>query len=147
MSATLTTADWNPGAYARFRDQRLRPALDLLNAVERMGAGDVVDLGCGTGAMAEALRLRSAAQTVSLADVARTTAAGLEAALRHAARWVGADPDVVRVEPNLDFADSTLSTDAVKDLTDAWQKGAFDHSVLQWNLRKGGRMPEETGQP
>ncbi len=51
--------DWNPGAYARFRDQRLRPALDLLNGVGQMGAGDVVDLGCGNGAMAEALRARA----------------------------------------------------------------------------------------
>ena len=59
MSVTLAKADWNPGAYARFRDQRLRPALDLLNAVGQMGAGDVVDLGCGNGAMAEALRARA----------------------------------------------------------------------------------------
>jgi len=60
VSATLAKADWNPGAYARFRDQRLRPALDLLNAVGQMGAGDMVDLGCGNGAMAEALRARGA---------------------------------------------------------------------------------------
>lgn len=59
MSTSQTKQDWNPGAYARFRDQRLRPALDLLNAVGQMGAGDVVDLGCGNGVMAEALRARA----------------------------------------------------------------------------------------
>ena len=53
------TTDWNPGAYARFRDLRLRPGLDLLNAVDRMGAGDVVDLGCGNGALGEALAARA----------------------------------------------------------------------------------------
>jgi len=58
VSPTATRSDWNPTAYARFRDQRLRPALDMLNAVGQMGAGDVVDLGCGGGAMAEALRAR-----------------------------------------------------------------------------------------
>lgn len=52
--------DWNPGAYARFHDLRLRPGLDLLNAVSQMGAGDVVDLGCGNGAMAKALSARAA---------------------------------------------------------------------------------------
>ncbi|WP_442970536.1 methyltransferase domain-containing protein [Roseovarius sp. D22-M7] len=42
----------------------MRPALDLLNGVGQMGAGDVVDLGCGTGAMAEALRQRGAGRRV-----------------------------------------------------------------------------------
>ncbi|WP_334312341.1 methyltransferase domain-containing protein [Roseovarius sp. ZX-A-9] len=53
------TADWSPGAYNRFRDLRLRPAMDLLNAVGQMGAGDIVDLGCGNGQMAGALASRS----------------------------------------------------------------------------------------
>ena len=56
--------DWNPGAYARFRDLRLRPGLDLLNAVDRMGAGDVIDLGCGTGALGEALAARAGGRSV-----------------------------------------------------------------------------------
>ncbi|MEQ9260023.1 MAG: methyltransferase domain-containing protein [Roseovarius sp.] len=43
---------------------RLRPGLDLLNAVSRMGAGDIVDLGCGNGAMGEALKARAAGREV-----------------------------------------------------------------------------------
>lgn len=50
--------DWNPGAYARFRGLRLRPALDLLMQIENAPAGDVVDLGCGDGALAASLRAR-----------------------------------------------------------------------------------------
>jgi trans-aconitate 2-methyltransferase len=51
--------DWNPGAYSRFRGLRLRPALDLLMQVPAAGpTGDVVDLGCGDGAAAPALRMR-----------------------------------------------------------------------------------------
>lgn len=46
---------WSPGAYSRFRGLRLRPALDLLAQVGDLPAGDVVDLGCGNGAVAEAL--------------------------------------------------------------------------------------------
>lgn len=64
MSSTLQKLDWNPGGYARFGDLRLRPGLDLLNAVGQMGAGDVVDLGCGNGAMAGALRARSGGRDV-----------------------------------------------------------------------------------
>lgn len=49
-------SDWDPGTYQRFRGQRLRPALDLLHALPELPAGDVVDLGCGDGAVAPALR-------------------------------------------------------------------------------------------
>lgn len=64
MSGPLKSADWNPGAYARFHDLRLRPGLDLLNAVGQMGAGDIIDLGCGNGAMAKALSARAAGRDV-----------------------------------------------------------------------------------
>ena len=56
--------DWNPGAYARFRGLRLRPALDLLAQVGDLPKGDVIDLGCGDGAAAEALGLRFAGRRV-----------------------------------------------------------------------------------
>ena len=60
MSGTaVRSGDWNPSAYARFHDLRLRPGLDLLNAVSQMGAGDIVDLGCGNGALAQALSARA----------------------------------------------------------------------------------------
>lgn len=64
MSDALKAGDWNPSAYARFHDQRLRPALDLFNAVGRMAAGDIVDLGCGNGAMGTALRARAGTRAV-----------------------------------------------------------------------------------
>lgn len=52
------TKDWDPARYGAFRDLRLRPALDLLAQVGELPAGDVVDLGCGDGAVAEALAAR-----------------------------------------------------------------------------------------
>lgn len=48
--------DWDPGTYQRFRGLRLRPALDLLLRLEDPPEGDVVDLGCGDGAVAGPLR-------------------------------------------------------------------------------------------
>lgn len=51
--------DWNPGAYARFRGLRLRPALDLLTRIEDIPSrGPVVDLGCGAGAVGPVLSQR-----------------------------------------------------------------------------------------
>lgn len=50
--------DWDPGTYQRFRGLRLRPALDLLLQAGEVPEGDVVDLGCGDGALAGPLRAR-----------------------------------------------------------------------------------------
>ncbi len=50
--------DWNPGAYARFRGLRLRPALDLIHAIDVIPPGPVVDLGCGAGAVGPVLAER-----------------------------------------------------------------------------------------
>lgn len=55
---TPSATDWDPARYGAFRDLRLRPALDLLAQVGEMPAGEVVDLGCGDGAVAKALRAR-----------------------------------------------------------------------------------------
>lgn len=54
----MVVSDWDPESYARFRDLRLRPALDLLMQVGSVPGGDVIDLGCGDGAAATALQSR-----------------------------------------------------------------------------------------
>lgn len=50
--------DWNPGKYQRFSDLRLRPALDLLATIPDLPKGQVIDLGCGAGAVAAELSVR-----------------------------------------------------------------------------------------
>ena len=54
----LAPTDWDPDRYGAFRDLRLRPALDLLAQVAALPPGEVVDLGCGDGAVAAALTTR-----------------------------------------------------------------------------------------
>jgi len=54
----LEPTDWDPARYAAFRDLRLRPALDLLAQVSGLPPGEIVDLGCGDGAVAGALAAR-----------------------------------------------------------------------------------------
>lgn len=54
----MTVTDWNPAAYGRFRDLRLRPALDLMARVGALPEGDLVDLGCGNGPAGPALAAR-----------------------------------------------------------------------------------------
>lgn len=54
----MAVTDWEPDRYGAFRDLRLRPALDLLAQVPGLPPGEVVDLGCGDGAVADALATR-----------------------------------------------------------------------------------------
>ena len=82
----------------------------------RAGEEGIKLLSSGAGAeAAETLRIRVAARTATLQTIAVTAATGLENALRQCAVWVGANPEDVRVEPNLDFVEETQN---VKDLID-----------------------------
>jgi len=59
MAMTLSEGGiWNVADYEAFHDLRLRPALDLLARVSSLVDGDVVDLGCGSGAAASAVCAR-----------------------------------------------------------------------------------------
>lgn len=121
MSAAQGRTDWNPGAYARFRGLRLRPALDLLAQVGDLPAGDVVDLGCGDGAAAGALRTRFAGRRLL----------GLDSSPAMLARAEGYD---ARTE-----ADITR-----------WQPGAppaliFSNAVLQWLPDHAALLPRLAG--
>lgn len=102
-------ADWEPEVYARFRDLRLRPALDLLARVARLGDGDVVDLGCGAGAAGPALatrypehRLIGVDASPAMLDKARDGGAYAALTEADAATWAP------RVAPALIFSNAVL---------------------------------------
>ena len=71
----------------------------------------------------EALKVRVAAKTTTLTAVALTAAAGLQHALRQVALWVGADPQQVKVEANLDFAEDSFSAQEALNLQQAKREG------------------------
>lgn len=59
---------WNPDQYLFFTDHRLRPAIDLLNAIPPIQAKHVVDLGCGAGSTLPALQSRWPDATLTAVD-------------------------------------------------------------------------------
>lgn len=54
----MTGTDWNPALYARFRDVRLQPAIDLAARLGDLPPGPICDLGCGAGVAGALLKDR-----------------------------------------------------------------------------------------
>lgn len=90
-------------------EQRLALAADHQRAATR--SGQLLPTGkSGTQESGEALKTRLAAQTASLTQIAITGAKGLETLLKTVAVWIGANPDEVKVTPNLEFGELQMSS-------------------------------------
>lgn len=112
--------DWDAGGYARFHDLRLRPALDLIARVPDLTAGDIVDLGCGAGAVAAALAARWPGRAITGVDTSDAMLAGAAATGAYA-RLVRADIAVWR--------------------PDAAAALIFSNAALNWLPDHAGLMP------
>lgn len=135
--------DWDPARYGAFRDLRLRPALDLLAQVPEVPAGEVIDLGCGDGAVGPALVARYPTRCLVGVDASKAMLAN--AALRRCYERV-ALADIAdwqpEVPPALIFSNAALN----------W---VADHAALMPRLAgmlaRGGvlavQMPRQGGAP
>lgn len=82
-----------------------------------------MDVGNARGESGEALRVRVAARTTTIAATAQAAGAGLEQALRYCAQWVGEDPDEVQVSVQTDFADQNVAGASLLAFMQAKQLG------------------------
>lgn len=113
--------------------------VSLENDYTRAGEEGIKLLSSGSGAeAAETLKIRAAARTATLQTIAVSAASALETSLRQAAVWVGADPDEVVVEPNLDFIDETQSVEDLVKFATAKKQGVplSWQSVHNWMRQK-----------
>ena len=120
MSANASQ-DWNPEAYARFRGLRLRPALDLLAQIGDLPAGDVVDLGCGDGAMSAVLRAPFADR-----------------------RLIGVDRSPAMLAQAQGY-DALVEADAAAWRPDAAPALIFSNAALHWLPDHAGLLPRLAG--
>ena len=102
-------------------EQRLAIKEDRIRA--QIKAGELIQSGGSQQESGAALSTRFNAQTATLNQLAVTAAAGLQAALRTIARWVGADETKVKVTPNTEFIDFALEGQNFNQLMDAKTKG------------------------
>lgn len=119
-----------PGAEAKFIGvdsnglTEMREALQNDRAEAAQKAGNLIDLRSRQKESGDALKTRLGAQTATLTQIAIAAAYGLEQILRIAAEWVGANPDDVKVEPNLEFEDAEMTGKDLVDLMSAKSMGA-----------------------
>ncbi len=76
---TADPSPWRPEQYEKFRDERSQPFFDLLALVEPCPGGRVLDLGCGTGELTQALHAKTAAAETLGIDSSATMLAKSEA--------------------------------------------------------------------
>ena len=79
----------------------------------------------------EALGIRVGSQTATLKSVITNTAAALEQSLKYCAQWINADPDEVKVTPNLEFTDADIDSAILKVLGDQVALGVVPIEVYQ----------------
>ena len=135
----------NPDAKASYieptgdviKDQRQAMMDDLDQA--RQAVGRLIDekkQGIESG---EALRQRSAAQSVTLVGVLQSVAEGFERALKNITVVMGGNPEEVVFQPNLDFMSGELTADDVVKFTTAKNQGApLSLQSIHDVFRKGG---------
>ena len=91
----------------------------------------------------EARRLRFGAETASLVTIAQASAKGLEAALRHCATLIGADPAEVIVDAPEDFLDTTMTPADAKILLDIYTGHGMTWADYWSNLQRGGLVSQD----
>ena len=117
------------------QEQREALKADKEQAAER--GARLLDFGDTARQSGDALRIRVAARTTTLRTLAMTGAAGLERSLKQIAEFVGANPDEVEVEPNLDFTDDAFTGQDVLEYMQAKSMGApLSLKSIHTNFRK-----------
>jgi hypothetical protein len=87
-------------------------------------SGQLINSGGNNTESGSALQTRIGAQTATLNQIAMTGASALESLLKMCAQWMGANPDDVKVTPNLEFADFEMSGKDLVDFMTARTMGA-----------------------
>lgn len=103
-------------------EQRMGLENDRKRAEAR--SGQLIDASKGEKESGAALMTRVGAQTATLNQIAKTGALALELLLKKCAVWMGADPEKVKVQPNLEFADYQMSGQDAVNLMTAKRDGA-----------------------
>ena len=118
-------------------EQRSALENDYSRALQK--SGQLLDATSRAKESGDALRIRVAAQTATLPQMAKTGAAGLQKVLQSLAVWYGANPEEVVVTPNLNFTASEFDGKTLVELLQAKSLGAplSEESIHGWIQEQG----------
>mgnify|MGYP006403164061 FL=1 len=118
-------------------EQRQALENDYSRAIRK--SGQLLDATSRAKESGDALRIRVAAQTATLPQIAKTGAAGLERVLKALARWYGANEDKVSVTPNLNFTEADLNGQTLVQIMQAKGLSApiSEESIHEWMQDQG----------
>lgn len=118
-------------------EQRTALENDYSRAIQK--SGQLLDATSRSKESGDALRIRVAAQTATLPQLAKTGAAALERVLRSLAKWSGYNPDQVKVAPNLNFTEADLNGKTLVEIMQAKGLGApfSEESIHNWMQEQG----------
>jgi Domain of unknown function (DUF4055) len=101
-----------------------RTALENDRKQAETKSGQMIAPSAGKQESGDAMSTRMSAQTATLNQIAKTGATALENLLKVAAVWLGANPEEVKVTPNLEFVHQPMPTKDLVDLMSARTMGA-----------------------
>ena len=147
VGACIVVPQGGDGKFIGTNSQGIPSLRDALNDDHGRASARSGELLSDTGRAkesGEALHVRVAARTTTLRSIAISGAFALQEILRIAATWIGADPNAVKVTPNLDFVDSRLGAAELVELMEAKALGAplSLESIHRTMLERG--MTEKT---
>lgn len=113
--------------------------------------GRLLDTADRSAESGEAIRRRQAANQVSLRSIAQNSGSAMQFALRKLAVILGADPEKVKFEADLNFAEPTIEGRDLLDIMAAKAQGApYSQKSIHSRMRRGGltqmTFEEETDQ-
>ncbi len=125
----------------------IRQALtDKEGRMARLGAAVLQDPKNGVES-AETARINESGKVSVLANIVSTTDQAWTRTLQTMAWWGGLtkeqnDPAIV-VKINMEFIESQLSPADLYSLVQSWQAHGISQETLLWNIKRGGRLPED----
>jgi len=101
----------------------MRSSLENDRKYAQMKSGQLME-GKSKQESGEAMKTRLTAQTATLNQIALTSGKALENILKIIARWIGANDEEVKVTPNMEFGELSLTATDIKGLMEARLTGA-----------------------
>jgi len=145
MPGDVTTPDrWDPDQYSKFAAERAKPFFDLLAMVEPVPAGEVIDLGCGTGELTAQLHAQTRAAATLGIDSSEAMLAKARPLARNGLRFALGDIAEFAAEAKFDVVFSNAALHWVPDHPRLLRR-------LAAGLRAGGQLavqvPANTDHP